>query len=396
MSDFDIATIVNAIRSVLPDDGSAVALHEPEFAGNEWDYVKECLDTRWVSSVGRFVDRFERDLADVLGVRRAVAVVNGTAALHICLLLAGVSRGDEVVIPTLTFVATANAVTYVGAIPHLADSADSSLGLDPKKLNEHLEDIAEVRSGVCMNRVTNRRIVAVVPVHTFGHPVDLETLKEVCERWHLVMIEDAAESLGSTYRGVHCGNYGRISAISFNGNKIATTGGGGAIVTNDSALGEIAKHITTTARVKHQWEFLHDRVGFNYRMPNINAALGCAQLEQLPRFLERKRALAEAYAAAFAAVKGVQFVEEPAFARSNYWLNAIRLDEAFAAHRDEVLMRTNDCGVSTRPAWTLMHRLPMYEPSPRMDLSTSERIAATLINLPSSAYLAGASLRADS
>jgi len=395
MSGLNVERVVEAIRAVVPDQGKAVSLHEPEFRGNEWSYVKDCLDSGWVSSVGAFVDRFERDIAGFLGVRCAVAVMNGTAALQVCLLLTGVERDDEVVIPTLTFIATANAVTYVGAIPHLADSENETLGLDPRKLDEHLDAVAEIRDGACVNKSTNRRIAAVVAMHTFGHPVDLDALTEVCQRWRLVLIEDAAESLGSTYRGVHCGNYGRIAALSFNGNKIVTTGGGGAIVTNDPELGNLAKHITTTARLKHQWDFIHDRIGFNYRMPNVNAALGCAQFEQLPRFIEQKRSLADAYGAAFSGIEGVRFVREPKFARSNYWLNAIRLTDGLAGSRDDLLARTNAAGIGTRPAWKLMHELPMYGNCPRMDLSTSERIAATLINLPSSARIGAAVLEAQ-
>lgn len=387
----NIDSIVAAIREVVPAE-QTLSLHEPEFAGNEKKYLEQCIDTTFVSSVGEFVDRMERDLAAYLGVRRAVVVVNGTAALHISLLLAGVERDDEVIIPTLTFIATANAVAYCGAIPHFADSEDATLGLDPHKLDAHLAEVAEVRENGVVNKLTGRRIAAVMPMHTFGHPVDLDAIAAVCARWNLPLVEDAAESLGSSYRGVKCGNFGVVAGLSFNGNKIVTTGGGGAVVTNDDAVGELAKHITTTARIKdatRPWAFIHDRVGFNYRMPNLNAALGCAQLEQLPRFLEAKRVLAEAYAEAFEGVEGVTFVREPKHATSNYWLNAIRLDDA--ALRDEVLARTNALGIGTRPAWTLMHDLPMYRSAPRMDLSASERIAATLINIPSSAFL-GASL----
>jgi perosamine synthetase len=382
--------ILGAIRSVIPD-GQAVSLHEPEFAGNEKKYLHECIDSTFVSSVGPFVDRFERELADYLGVQRAVAVVNGTAALHICLLLAGVERDDEVIVPTLTFVATANAVAYLGAIPHLADSDETTLGLDPRKLDAHLGEIAEVRGDTTVNRLTGRRIAAVMPMHTFGHPVAIDEIAEVCRRWGIPLVEDAAESLGSTYDGRHTGNFGLVAGLSFNGNKIMTTGGGGAVVTNDARLGELAKHITTTARTTNRsqpWAFLHDRTGFNYRMPNLNAALGCAQLEQLPQFVERKRALATAYAEAFEGMPGVSFFRESPRARSNYWLNALRIDDP--ARRDALLEVTNATGIGTRPPWTPMHELPMYATSPRMDLSASERIAATLINLPSSAFLGAA------
>ena len=388
MSDqLDTRAILIALKSVLPADQGAVALHEPRFAGNEWSYVKECLDTGWVSSVGKFVDRFEQQLADYTGTRRAVATVNGTAALHMGLLLVGVRPGDEVLVPTLTFVATANAVSYCGATPHFVDSEKGTLGMDPEKLNIYLRGIADVKQGGCYNRETGRPIRALVPVHTFGHPANLDGLAEVCSRFRITMVEDAAESLGSFYKKKHTGNWGRVSALSFNGNKTITTGGGGAILTNDEDLGRVAKHLTTTARVAHSWELTHDRVGYNYRMPNINAALGCAQLEQLPVFLQQKRSLAKRYEQAFAGVDGVSFFMEPVEAKSNYWLNTLLLDKKHAGARDALLELTNKNGINTRPAWTLMHRLPMYGQCPRMDLSKAEDIASRLINIPSSAIL---------
>lgn len=390
MSNFNQTAVITALQSVLPKGGNPIVLHEPSFAGNEWAYVKECLDTGWVSSAGKFVDRFEQDLADYTGVKRAIAVVNGTAALHVCLLLVGVEQGDEVLVPALTFIATANAVSYCGAIPHFVDSEETTLGLDPNKLGQYLEEIAEIRAEGCFNKLTGRRIKAVVPMHTFGHPVDLDTLIEVCRRFKLELIEDAAESLGSFYKGQHTGNRGRVSALSFNGNKVITTGGGGAILTNDEDLGNLAKHLTTTARVAHQWAFIHDRVGYNYRLPNINAALGCAQLEQLDGFLVRKRALAEKYAAAFNGVKGVRFFKEPPGSRSNYWLNVLLLDPSEARERDAILATTNAAAIMTRPVWTLMHRLPIYQDCPRMDLRCAEDLERRLINLPSSSGLSPA------
>ena len=283
--------VVKALASVVRPPA---ALHEPEIAGNEWTYVKECLDTGWVSSVGSYVDRFEAMIAEQTGAKHAIATVNGTAALHACYTLAGVKAGDEVIVPTLTFVGTANAVAYLGAAPHFADSDERTLGLDPVSLEEHLSDIAEVRDGACVNRISGRPIKAVVAVHLYGHPADLDALAAVCRRFDLTLIEDAAESIGSYYKGRHTGNHGRLAALSFNGNKIVTTGGGGAILTNDDALAAIAKHLTTTAKRPHAWAYDHDRVGFNYRMPNINAAMGCAQLERLEDMLERKRTLAGA------------------------------------------------------------------------------------------------------
>ncbi len=383
----DCTEVLNTIQSVIGQRDDFVSLHEPTFVGKEWDYVKDCLDTGWVSSVGSYVDRFETMLAELTGVKRAVAVVNGTAALHVCLLLAGVQAGDEVLLPTLTFVATPNAISYCGAIPHFVDSEEKTLGLDPHKLADYLGGNAELRGDECFNRQTGRRIRAVVPMHTYGHPVDLDPLVEVCERYHLLLIEDAAESLGSCYKGRHTGQWGKLSALSFNGNKVVTTGGGGAILTNDAELGALAKHLTTTAKVPHKWEFRHDLVGYNYRLPNINAALGCAQLEQLPGFLQRKRALAEKYRQAFADVPGIRFFTEPEQSQSNYWLNTLLLDEAGCEKRDELLEITNASGLMTRPTWTLMHKLTMFKECPRMDLSVAESLERRLINIPSSASL---------
>jgi perosamine synthetase len=383
----DPNAVLAALRTVLPQTTAGVALHEPRFSGNEWAYVKECLDTGWVSSVGKYVDRFESQLAEYTGAKRAVAVVNGTAALHACLLLVGVQPGDEVIVPSLTFVATANAVTYCGATPHFADSEVRTLGMDAAKLDAYLREIAEIRGDYCYNNKTGRPIRAVIPMHTFGHPVDLDGLAEVCSRYKIAMVEDAAESLGSFYKGRHTGNWGRVSALSFNGNKVITTGGGGAILTNDEELGRRAKHMTTTARVPHAWDISHDMVGYNYRLPNINAALGCAQLEQLPSFLKKKRALAGRYKAALAEVKGVTFFTEPGHGTSNYWLNVLLLDEGESDKRDAVLELTNRNGIQTRPAWTLMYKLPMFSGCPRMDLSTAERLEQRLINIPSSAFL---------
>lgn len=385
----ELAHVIQALQKVLPATKDCIGLHEPQFGGNEWKYVKECLDTGWVSSVGKFVDLFEQRLAEYTGVARAVAVVNGTAALHICLKLANVQQGDEVIIPALTFVATANSVVYCGAIPHLVDSEERTLGMDPVKLADYLDDLSIIKGGECFNRHTGCRIKAVMPMHTFGHPVDLDPLVALCDRFNLALIEDAAESLGSFYKGKHTGNWGKLSALSFNGNKTITSGGGGAILTNDQELGRMAKHITTTARVAHKWSFMHDSVGYNYRMPNINAALGCAQLEQLPAFLESKRVLAERYNEAFEGIAGIRFFAEPEDARSNYWLNVLLLEEACSGQRDYLLEQTNALDIMTRPAWTLMHKLPMFENCPRMDLSVAESIERRLINIPSSAVLGG-------
>lgn len=379
------AAIVSALRSIIAEE--TVALHEPCFLGNEWAYVKECLDTGWVSSVGKFVDRFERDLAELTGVQHAVAVVNGTAALHIGLKLAGVEFGDEVLMPALCFVATANAVSYCNAVPHFVDVEERTLGMSPLALCDYLEDIAELRGDICFNRKTGRRIRALLPMHTFGHPADLDALIDVAARFHLVLVEDAAESLGSYYKQRHTGNFGCLSALSFNGNKIITTGGGGAILTNNAELAKLAKHITTTAKLPHRWLFEHDMVAYNYRLPNINAALGCAQLEQLPEFLEKKRRLFKRYRDAFEDIDGVCIFEEPEDCRSNYWLQTALLDEAVSEIRDDILAATNEAGLMTRPAWTLMHRLSPYSGCPRMELPVAESLERRIINLPSSPQL---------
>ncbi len=384
--DGPVEATLAALRSVLGTPEQRISLHEPEFRGNEKAYVADCIETGWVSSVGSYVDRIERDLAAITGVGHAVATANGTAALHVCLMLAGVEAGDEVLMPALTFVATANAVAYIGAVPHFVDSEDRSLAVDAEKLEAHLRAVADVRGETCVNRATGRVIRALVVLHAFGHSGDLDALAALAERWKLALIEDAAEAIGSRYRGKHVGGIGRLSALSFNGNKIITTGGGGAVLTNDPDLAKRAKHLTTQAKVPHPWAFSHDAIGYNYRMPNLNAALGCAQLERLPDMLARKRELAARYAAAFADVPGVRFLTEPEGTEGNYWLNALILDDP--ALRDALLTALNDAGFMARPIWTLMHRLPMFEDAPRADLTTAERLEATVVNIPSSPALA--------
>ena len=381
--------IVDAVRSVVRAE-APVPLHAPEFRGREREYLNDCIDTGWVSSVGAYVDRFERDLEAVTGAARAVAVVNGTAALDVCLRLAGVVPGDEVLVPTLTFVATANAVTYRGATPHFVDSETLTMGIDPARLDAYLGRVAEVRSGTCVNRATGAPIRALVAMHVFGHPCDIEGLQAVADRWRLTLIEDAAEALGSRWRGRHAGTFGRLGALSFNGNKIVTTGGGGAVLTDDPELGRRAKHLTTTAKVPHAWAFDHDEVGWNYRMPNLNAALGCAQLEQLPGLISRKAELAGRYARAFVDIPGVRVFQPRGGAEVNHWLNAILLEQAEQATRDAVLDALNAEGLGARPLWTLMHRLPMYAACPRDELPVAEALAARVINLPSSAALVAA------
>ena len=382
--------VVEAIRAVVGP--GALALHEPRFEGKEASFLMDCLASTYVSSVGAYVDRFESDLATLTGAKHAVAVVNGTAALHIALLLAGVQPDDEVLVPTLTFVATANAVRYCQAIPHFVDSEAITLGLDAHAMREHLAANSHMKNGVCINRQTGRVIRAVVPMHTFGCPVDLSALLAVATEFNLQVIEDAAESLGSYYKGQHSGTSGIFGTLSFNGNKIVTTGGGGALLTNDTELARKAKHLTTTAKVTHRWEFVHDQLGYNYRMPNINAALGCAQLEQLPTFLAQKRALHDRYKQAFALIEGISLWSEPAHCTSNYWLQSLVLDEPDMALRDAILGAANDAGLMTRPAWTPMHELPMYAQLPRAKLPVAQSIAARLINIPSSAGLGASRL----
>jgi aminotransferase in exopolysaccharide biosynthesis len=378
--------VVAAIAKVVGQ--RSVALHEPRFQGNEWTYLRECLDSTFVSSVGKFVDRFEAELAAYTGVRHAVAVVNGTAALHVALMLAGVQPGDEVLVPALSFVATANAVCYCGAKPHFVDSELRTLGVAPGPLREYLSDISEQRAGQCINRRTGKVIRALVPMHTFGHPVDIDGVLALARDFNLVVVEDAAESLGSFYQGRHTGDFGSLATLSFNGNKTITTGGGGAILTNDAELARHAKHLTTTAKLAHRWAFEHDEVGYNYRLPNLNAALGCAQLEQLPTLLVAKRSLYERYCAAFEDVPGVQLFAEPENCRSNYWLQTLLLAPAFEQCRDGILLATNEAGQMTRPVWTLLPRLRPYQTSPCAPLPVAQSLERRVINIPSSAFLA--------
>ena len=374
--------VITAIRNVV--GSSQVALHEPSFDGNEWIYLKECLESSYVSSVGKFVDQFEDDLANYTGSKYAISVVNGTAALQIALKLAGVQPNDEVLIPALTFVATANAVAYCNAIPHFVDSEERTLGIDSLKLRKYLEDNSSQHSGTCVNNLTGRVIRALVPMHTFGHPSDIEGLLSIARDFNLVLVEDAAESLGSYYNGQHTGTFGLFGTLSFNGNKTITTGGGGAILTNSESLARHAKHLTTTAKLPHPWEFRHDEIGYNYRMPNINAALGCAQLEQLPAKLAAKRELFSRYHAAFASIKGVTLFNEPQNCQSNYWLQVLLLDENISENRNQILESTNKVGIMTRPVWVLLNELTPFRDLPSMDLSGARSLAGRIINIPSS------------
>ncbi len=374
--------IVAAIQSVVGT--SPTALHEPNFDGNESVYLQQCLDSTFVSSVGKFVDRFESELANYTGAKYAISLVNGTAALHLALKLAGVQVGHEVLLSPITFVATANAISYCGATPHFVDCEENTLGIDGVKLREYLLGNTSQSSGKCVNKKTGRIISALVPMHTFGHPSDLETLLTIAHDFNITLVEDAAESLGSYYCGQHTGTFGLLGILSFNGNKTITTGGGGAILTNDLDLARRAKHLSTTAKIPHAWEYRHDEIGYNYRMPNINAALGCAQLEELPSKLLAKRDLYDRYKSAFADFEGVQLFEQPKNCQSNYWLQTLLLDEDLSEKRDLVLEATNAAGIMTRPLWVLLNELEAYRSSPCSDLTTAQSISSRAINIPSS------------
>jgi aminotransferase in exopolysaccharide biosynthesis len=373
--------LINFVRDIYQTN-DFIPLHAPTFSGNEKKYINETINSTFVSSVGKYVESFEKHIEDYTGIEKAVATVNGTAALHTALYMANVKQGDLVITQALTFVATCNALYHMGAEPVFVDISKVSLGLSPKATEKYLATNAKIDSnGDCIHKTTGQRIKAVVPMHTFGHPVELDELLAVCLRWNLVLVEDAAESLGSFYKGKHTGTIGDFSAISFNGNKVITTGGGGMVLCRNLDDGIHTRHLTTTAKVPHPYEFYHDEPGFNYRLPNLNAALGCAQMEALPEFLIQKRILAEHYRTLFSE-SDFQFVIEPEYAQSNYWLNAIICPDIES--RNLLLKETNEQGVMTRPIWQLMHRLPMFKDAMRGSLINSESVEATLINLPSS------------
>ncbi len=379
--------IEKVLRDVLPHE-RPIALHEPHLGLPEREAVAACIDSGFVSSVGAYVDEFEERLAAITGARRAIAVVNGTAALQIALTLAGVEPGDEVLVPALTFVGTANAVVHAGATPHFVDCDEATFGMSSTAVHEHLERIAKPSPRGPINRETGARIAAMVPMHAFGHPADMPALMTVADALGLPIVEDAAESLGSTLVGKHTGTFGQLGIVSFNGNKIVTTGGGGAILTDDDDLADRAKHLTTTAKVPHRWDFIHDQVAWNFRMPNLNAALGCAQLDMLPHLLEKKRTLAAVYQRAFRGIDGVTFTNEPANSESNYWLCTIRTQTNDNESLGHILDRLNEKGFGCRPAWRPLHRLAMYTASPRASLPATERVERELICLPSGAQLA--------
>ena len=392
--------IIDFIRSLYPNR-EIVPLHEPYFGGNEKRYVLDCIESTFVSSVGKYVDRFEEMIRDFTGAKYAIATVNGTAALHIALKLAGVQQGDLVITQPLTFVATCNAITYCGAEPVFVDVDPETLGMSPDSLESWLGqnvDIVDKGLGgletqysklsqpsqpyLAIHKATKRHIAACVPMHTFGHPCKIDRITEICNRYHITVIEDAAESIGSYYKGQHTGTFGKLGILSFNGNKTITTGGGGMILTNDDELGPLAKYITTTAKKPHPWKFEHDMIGYNYRLPNINAALGCAQMEMLPEILKNKRETAKNYQVFFNNLKDATFIQEPSDSIANYWLNAILLKNE--EERNIFLEQTNSQKVNCRPAWTLMNKLPMFSKSICSDLLESYKVEAKLVNIPSS------------
>ena len=376
-------SVVDFIRSVYKTD-SFIPLHEPRFSGNEKKYLNECIDSTFVSSVGKFVDEFENKIASYTGAKYAIATNNGTSALHISLLISGVESGDEVITQPLTFVATCNAISYCNAAPIFIDVDKDTMGMSPVALEAFLKENAIIKDQQCVNKSTGNIIKACVPMHTFGHPCRIDEIQRICKEWHITLVEDAAESLGSFYNNQHTGTFGELGVISFNGNKIITSGGGGCILTNSEELAKKAKHITTTAKEPHKWEYTHDLVGYNYRMPNLNAALIVAQLEQLEGFLKSKRFLAKSYEDFFND-GNIQFVSEPENSKSNYWLNSIILKDKI--QRNLFLDETNSQSVMTRPIWTLMNKLPMFKEAQCGDLTNSEWLEERVVNIPSSVVL---------
>ncbi|GHU59734.1 aminotransferase DegT [Spirochaetia bacterium] len=367
------------IKRLYPGQ-NPVLLHCPEFLGNEKKYLAECIDTKYVSYVGRFVADLENKIREITGAKHAVALVNGTAALHMLLLAVGIQSGDEVITQSLSFAATSAAIVHAQGTPVFVDVEQDTLGMSPESLKNFLEEYAEVITGKCINKKTGKQIKAVIPMHTFGHPVRIEEIQKICNEYSLILIEDAAESLGSFYLGKHTGTFGKAAILSFNGNKLITTGGGGMVITDDETVANRVRYISTTAKRPHRWEFYHDEVGYNLRMPSVNAAIGLAQLEYLDAILANKRETADHYRQFFASIN-VPFITEPKGARSNYWLNAIMFDDQ--KERDAFLEYSNDNGIQTRPAWTLLHTLPPYQHCQHTDTPNAEYIAERLVNIPS-------------
>ncbi len=384
-----VENLKNEIIAALPKGFESYSLHEPFFDDKEEAYVLECLKTRWVSYQGRFVKEFEQRLADFCGVKHAIAVSSGTVSLYLALQVLGIGESCEVIIPSLTFVATANAVMQVGAVPHFVDASYQNLGIDALKMDDYLAQIIEFdNAGRAINRKTKRRVKAIIPVHVFGHPVDLEGILRVAQKYNLLVIEDTAEGIGSYYHEKHLGVFGAIATLSFNGNKIITTGGGGAILTNDDTIADRIRHISTTAKIVHPYEFYHDEVGYNFRMPNINAAIGVAQLEKISGFLKQKRQLAEHYKNAFADSKYFDFLSDEPDTRSNYWLQAVLIKPEYAHLKNELLDLLHATKIGCRPIWIPMHMLPMYKDMPQGDLSATNDLHNRVVCLPSSPFLA--------
>ncbi|MBL7717801.1 MAG: LegC family aminotransferase [Flavipsychrobacter sp.] len=374
--------VLHFIRSVFHEPEEFIPLHAPYFGGNEKKYLADTIDSTFVSSVGAYVNRFEEMMCAITGARYAIATTNGTIALHLALVVAGVKPGEEVITQPLTFVATANAISHANGIPVFVDVDRDTMGMSPEALRAFLEAHAEMSGGFAVNKHTGRRIAACVPMHTFGFPCRIEKIAAICTQWNIPLVEDAAESLGSYSNGRHTGTFGLAGVFSFNGNKTVTCGGGGALVTNDPGLAERAKHLSTTAKVPHAYEFVHDEVGYNYRMPNLNAALACAQLEQLPEILANKRDLAAQYGRYFSGSGNFTFVSELPGTNANYWLNTIVLENA--AVRDELLQVSNAAKVMTRPIWQLMNKLPMYSQCMRGPLENALWLEERVVNIPSS------------
>jgi len=373
--------VINFIQETYKTK-SFIPLYEPRFVGNEKKYLNECVDSTFVSSVGKFVNELEEKITNYTGVKYAIATSNGTSALHISLLLADVDQNSEVITQPLTFVATCNAISYCGAQPIFIDVDKDTMGLSPPALEYFLKNNTTVKNQQCINNKTGKVIKACVPMHTFGHPCKIDEIKDICDKYHIFLIEDAAESVGSIYKGKHTGTFGQVGVMSFNGNKIITSGGGGCIVTNDKALAKKAKHLTTTAKVPHKWNFNHDMIGYNYRLPNLNAALGCAQMETLDIILKNKRELASQYIDFFRK-QNIYFVTEIQDVKVNYWLNAIILKDK--GERDLFLKETNNNGVMTRPIWALMNRLEMFNDCQCADISNALWLEERIVNIPSGA-----------
>jgi len=373
--------IIDKIRELYNEPKVFIPLHAPVFTGNEKKYLEECIDSTFVSSVGKFVDLFELKIAEYTSSKKAVVCVNGTNALHIALILVGVEQQDEVLTQSLTFIATANAISYCGAIPVFIDVEKTTLGLSPDALELFLVSETVMKPGGCYNKTTGRRIKACLPMHTFGHPCRIDEIANICNKFEIELIEDAAESIGSFYKGIHTGIFGKIGVLSFNGNKTITSGGGGMLLFNNEDLAHKAKHLTTQAKVAHSWNFVHDEIGYNYRMPNINAALGVAQLENLDFYLKNKRLLAKTYSDFFESGP-ICFFHEPENCISNYWLNVVFFESA--DERDRFLKESNAQGVMTRPVWSLIHKLPMYEDCQKGSMINSEWLEERIVNIPSS------------